>query len=141
MLPDAPTLLIIAAASCVVVPVALLIRAAWKAADDFADEIPDWDRAVDHCGWVDVPNDPSRGAYVRGRDVSQAGESSGAYRENLPNDPSRGGTVRAFNEQGFGRVPPAPGSHPSGHAAFGVDGASRFDPIARGNGRAFHEGE
>lgn len=27
-----------------------------------------------------------------------------------------------------GRVPSAPGSHPSGHAAFGVDGASRFDP-------------
>jgi hypothetical protein len=75
------------------------------------DEDADGDRLIDHCGWVDVPNDPSRG-----------------------------GTVRAFKE-GFGRVPSAPGSHPTGHAAFGVDGASRFDPIARGNGRAFHEGE
>lgn len=27
-----------------------------------------------------------------------------------------------------GRVPAAPGSHPSDHAASGVDGASRFDP-------------
>lgn len=27
-----------------------------------------------------------------------------------------------------GRVPTAPGSHPSGHAASGVDDASRFDP-------------
>lgn len=32
----------------------------------------------------------------------------------------------------MGRVPSAPGSHPSGHAASGVDGASRFDPSRGG---------
>jgi hypothetical protein len=33
MLPDALTLLILAAASCIVVPVALVIRGAWEFAD------------------------------------------------------------------------------------------------------------
>lgn len=31
-------------------------------------------------------------------------------------------------DTGSGRVPSAPGSHPSGHAADGVDGAPRIDP-------------
>jgi hypothetical protein len=33
-----------------------------------------------------------------------------------------------MTEDNSGRVPTAPGSHPTGHAASGVDGASRFDP-------------
>lgn len=39
------------------------------------------------------------------------------------------------------RVPSEPGSHPSGHAASGVDGASRFDPsrkCPRCNGNGWH---
>jgi hypothetical protein len=32
-----------------------------------------------------------------------------------------------------GRVPSEPGSHPSGHAACGVDGAPRFDPSRGGS--------
>lgn len=33
-----------------------------------------------------------------------------------------------MTEEASGRVPSAPGSHPSGHAGCAVDGASRFDP-------------
>jgi hypothetical protein len=33
--------------------------------DDRADQFADRDRLIDHCGWVDVPNDPSRGGTVR----------------------------------------------------------------------------
>jgi hypothetical protein len=88
---DATTLLILAAASCIVVPVGVVAWAAFKLASESPDD--------------DGP-----------RNVEKH-------------------TIDRFTDwEGFGRVGcRRPGSHPTGHAAFGVDGASRFDP-ARGEG-------
>jgi len=59
-----PSLLLWIAAAAVLALVAIgyVIAAAVKFADDSSDDDADWNRAVDHCGWVDIPGGPTNTA-------------------------------------------------------------------------------